>query len=108
MPQAVARARLAHPPRTPRSNDAPYSPERAAQGVHAWLFSRQHALFLQPLRLGARSLEEERRAAVELVERGWVDFGHLEDDDAEADDEEAHDKGKDFFDRRMEAFEEDL
>ena len=42
--------------------------------------------------LGTRSLEEGYKVAVELVERGGVDLGHLEYGDVEADDKEALDE----------------
>lgn len=55
----------------------------------------------------ARRLQEYRRTSVDVFELAWVDAGHLEDEDASADDEEAENDGDDLGGGGFEALVED-
>ena len=92
----------------PRADDAPDRAEGAAQRVHSGILDARKRLLFDGLSLFARGLEEDSRAAVERLELGRVDLGHLQDRDAHADDEESHDDGDDLADARFKPLEEDL
>ena len=88
---------LAHAPCAACPDNAAERAERTAEGIHARVFiCREVSLFFQCSSLLVCGLEEEGRAAVELRgsgKRSGVNFGHLEDGDTEADDNETHDEG---------------
>jgi hypothetical protein len=96
-PLSATQTRLAqaHPPAdTPRANNTADGAEAAAQGVHSRIFKVRH-FFLFALRLDglASRLHEDRGAPTEALELGRVHLGHLEQGDAEADDDEAEHHG---------------
>ena len=95
----------AHPTRTPRADDAADHAKRAAERIDARVLHSGDALLVHTLRLALRSLEKDRRAAVE-PELRRVDLGELEDRDPEADHEEAHHERDDLRRRRAQALEE--
>ena len=90
---------LAHAPCAAGPDNAAKRAERAAEGIYPRVFiCSEVRLFFQCSSALASGLEEEGRAAVEFGGSGkcsGVNLGHLEDGDAEADNDETHDEGYD-------------
>ena len=96
---------LAHPPHRSRAYDAAHSTKGAAEGVDTGIFVSDDAFLVHGFGLLSCGLEEDCGSPVEFLEFLWVDFGHLEDGDANTDDEEADDEGEEACYAGVEAFE---